>query len=88
LGFLSFSDSESDEESDDCELEEEEFELDPDDDLSDGDRVDFLFFCISFIEDTIDLIFSTLGEIGVIFLADCDGGGEGDFRLGFNIGCS
>jgi len=93
FGFLSLSDSDSDDEPDDSELEEEEPELDPDDDLSDGERVGFLFFCISFTGDTTDLTLSIFDEVEVTFFVGCGGGegdgeGVGDFRLGFDIDCS
>jgi hypothetical protein len=89
FGFLSLSDSDSDDESDEVELEEEEVELDPDDDLSDGERVGFLFFCISLTGDTTDLTLSLFDEVKIIFFIDCVGGeGEGDFCLDFDIDCS
>ncbi len=66
-------------------------ELDFDDDLSDGERVGFLFFCISLIGDTTDLTLSIFDELEVTFVVRCGGGegeNEGDFRLGFDKDCS
>jgi len=92
LVFLSLSDSDSNDELDESELEEE-LELDFDDDLSDGERVGFLFFWISLTGDTTDLTLSLFDELEVTFAVRCgDGGGEGedknDFRLDFDKGCS
>lgn len=88
FGFLSLFDSDSDDEPDESEVEEEEFELDPDDDLSDGERVGFLFFCISLTGETIDLTLSIFDDVEVTFFIG-GGGGEGDivgdFRLDFDI---
>ncbi len=90
--FLSLSDSDSDDELDDSEVEEEELELDFDDDLSDGERVGFLFFWISLTGDTTDLTLSLFDELEVTFAVCCaegGGGGDvGDFRLDFDKDCS
>ena len=78
FGFLSLSDSDSDDEPDDSEPEEEESELDPDEDLSDGERADFLF-----VGGATDLILSLF-----IFFVAGGGGGEGDLCLDFSGACT
>ncbi len=91
--FLSLSDSDSNDELDDSESEEEEVELDFDDDLSDGERVGFLFFWTSLTGDTTDLALLLFDELEAPFVVRCGGGGgegedEGDFRLDFDTDCS